>query len=42
LKGELIYCADTRFVYDVAGETIKDFESFKHRFYDYIGEEAIT
>ena len=42
LKGELIYCADTRFVYDVAGETIKDFDSFKHRFYDYIGEEAIT
>jgi predicted nucleotidyltransferase len=42
LKGELIYCADTRFVYEVAGETIKDFESFKHRFYDYIGEHAIT
>ena len=42
LKGELIYCTDTRFVYEVAGETIKDFESFKHRFYDYIGEQAIT
>jgi hypothetical protein len=42
LKGELLYCADTRFVYDVAGKTIKDFESFKHRFYDYIGEQAIT
>ncbi|MGC9443575.1 MAG: nucleotidyltransferase domain-containing protein [Candidatus Methanospirareceae archaeon] len=42
LKGELIYCTDTRFVYDVAGETIKDFESFKHRFYDYIGEQVIT
>lgn len=42
LQGELIYCADTRFVYDVAGETIKEFESFKHRFYDYIGEQAIT
>ncbi|MBN1455421.1 MAG: nucleotidyltransferase domain-containing protein [Methanomicrobia archaeon] len=42
LKGKLIYCTDIRFVYDVAGETIKDFESFKHRFYDYIGEQAIT
>jgi predicted nucleotidyltransferase len=42
LKGELIYCVDTAFVYDVAVETIKDFESFKHRFYDYIGEQAIT
>jgi predicted nucleotidyltransferase len=42
LKGELIYCVDTAFVYDVAVETIKDFESFKHRYYDYIGEQAIT
>jgi predicted nucleotidyltransferase len=42
LKGKLIYCVDTAFVYDVAVETIKDFESFKHRYYDYIGEQAIT
>ena len=42
LKGKIMYAADTRFVYEVARETIKDFEAFKHRFYDYIGEKAIT
>ncbi|MCK4734561.1 MAG: nucleotidyltransferase domain-containing protein [Methanophagales archaeon] len=42
LKGTMIYCADTRFLYEVAIKTIKDFEEFKHRFYDYIGESAIT
>ena len=42
LKGKEIYCKDRRFLYEVALETIKDFEAFKHRFYDYIGERAIT
>lgn len=42
LKGKMIYCADTRFLYKVAIKTIKDFDGFKHRFYDYIGESAIT
>lgn len=42
LKGRIIYCRDTKFSYEVALETIKDFEAFKHRFYDYIGERAIT
>jgi len=42
LKGKVIYCKDKRFLYKVAIETIKDFEAFKHRFYDYIGERAIT
>lgn len=42
LKGKIIYCTDTRFVYDVALETIRVFEAFKHRFYDYIGERAIA
>ena len=42
LKGKMIYCGDKRFLYEVAIETIKDFEAFKHRFYDYIGERAIT
>ncbi len=42
LKGKMIYCKDKRFLYEVAIETIKDFEAFKHRFYDYIGETAIT
>jgi len=42
LKGKVIYCKDKRFLYEAARETIKDFEAFKHRFYDYIGEKAIT
>ncbi len=42
LKGKIIYCKDKQFLYEAAIETIKDFEAFKHRFYDYIGEREIT
>ena len=42
LRGKVVYCKDKMFLYDVALETIKDFEMFKHRFYDYIGVRAIT
>jgi len=42
LKGKVVYCKDTRFLYAVARETIRDFEEFKDRFYDYIGEKAIS
>jgi predicted nucleotidyltransferase len=42
LKGRVMYCRDTTFLYEVATETINDFESFKHRLDDYIGERAIT
>jgi len=41
-KGKVVYCKDTRFLYAVARETIRDFEEFKDRFYDYIGEKAIS
>lgn len=41
LKGKMIYCKDKRFLCEAAIETIKDFEEFKHIFYDYIGEQAI-
>ncbi len=41
LKGREIYCKDKRFLYETATETIKDFEAFKYRFYDYIREKAI-
>lgn len=41
LKGKVIYCKDKWFLYEAALETIKDFEEFKHRFYDYIGDEVI-
>jgi predicted nucleotidyltransferase len=36
LKGKPIYCKDIKFLYEVALQTIKDFDDFKHRFYDYI------
>ena len=42
LMGEVLYCEDKQFLYERAIDTIKDFEAFKHRFYDYIGEKAIT
>jgi len=42
LKGEVLYCKDNQFLYEVALDTIRNFEAFKHRFYDYIGERAIT
>ncbi len=41
LKGKVIYCRDKKFLYDVAIQTIKEFEEFKHRFYDYIGLQMI-
>ncbi|MHC1595220.1 MAG: nucleotidyltransferase domain-containing protein [Methanotrichaceae archaeon] len=42
LMGEVLYCEDKQFLYETAIDTIKDFEAFKYRFYDYIGEKAIT
>jgi len=42
LHGRVVYCPDERFLYDVAYRTIREFDDFKHRLYDYIGKEAIT
>lgn len=42
LKGRVLYSSDDRFLHDVAYKTIREFESFKHRFYDYIGEQVIV
>lgn len=42
IKGRLLYAKDMRFVYDIAYHTIKEFDIFKHRFYDYIGKEAMV
>ncbi|AAB84811.1 MULTISPECIES: nucleotidyltransferase domain-containing protein [Methanothermobacter] len=41
LRGEVIYCDDQRFLYDTAWKTIRDFDDFRHRFYDYIGLERM-
>jgi len=42
LKGKVLYEDGTVFMYDKAYETIKEFESFKRRYYDYLGIESIT
>jgi len=42
LKGKVLYEDDTAFMYDKAYETIKEFESFKRAYYDYLGIEPIT
>ena len=42
LKGRVLYSDDRPFMYDKAYETIKEFESFKRRYYDYLGIESIT
>ncbi len=36
LKGKLLYARDKKFLNAVALNTVRDFESFKPRFYDYI------
>ncbi len=42
LKGKVIFCIDETYLYETAISTIKEFEDFKYRFYDYIGERAIA
>ena len=42
LKGKLIYAENMSFVFDVAYETIKEFDDFKRSYYDYTGLEKIT
>jgi len=42
LKGEVLYCRDKQELYDIAYRSIREFDDFKHRYYDYIGKEAIV
>ena len=42
LKGRFLYEDDTPFLYEKAYETIKEFESFKPRDYDYLGIEPLN
>ena len=42
LKGKVLYEDGSTFIYDKAYETIKEFESFRRRYYDYLGIESIT
>ncbi len=41
-KGRVIFCRDEDYLYEVAIETIKEFDDFKYRYYDYIGEKALA
>ena len=41
-KGKVIYCRDEDHLYETALSTIREFEDFKYRFYDYIGERALA
>ena len=38
LNGIPVYTRDLRFLYDKATDTIRDFDDFKHRLYDYTGQ----
>lgn len=42
IKGKVIFCRDEDYLYETAISVIKEFEDFKYRFYDYIGERAIA
>jgi uncharacterized protein len=42
LKGVVLFCRDLPFVYETAVLTIKEFDSFKHRLYDYTGQASIS
>ena len=42
LRGRVVYCPDEHYLYDVAYQTIREFDAFKHRLYDYIGTQVIV
>jgi predicted nucleotidyltransferase len=42
LKGTVVYCPDLTFLYDVAWNTIREYDDFRHRLDDYTGEKAIS
>jgi len=41
LGGRVLFCRDETFLYDLAYETLKEWEDFKRYYYDYLGLEAI-
>jgi predicted nucleotidyltransferase len=42
LRGKVIFCRDEEYLYNTAMLTIREFDDFKYRFYDYIGERALV
>ncbi|AIU69822.1 nucleotidyltransferase [Thermococcus eurythermalis] len=41
LRGKVLFCRDGTVLYDLAYETLKEWEDFKRYYYDYLGLEAI-
>ena len=42
LKGTPVFIRNPEFLYETANRTLRDFDDFKHRLYDYTGHEAIS
>jgi len=42
LRGIPVFVRDERFLYETAIRTIREFEDFKHRLYDYTGQASIV
>ncbi len=42
LKGKVLFCRNEEYLYEIAISTIKEFDDFKYRYYDYIGERALA
>jgi len=42
LRGIPIFVRDERFLYETATRTLREFEEFKHRLYDYTGQASIV
>ncbi len=42
LKGKVIFCRNEEHLYEIAISTIREFDDFKYRYYDYIGERALA
>lgn len=41
IRGIPVFVRNTRFLYERAIDTLRDFEDFKHRLYDYTGQAMI-
>ena len=42
LKGTPVFVRDLTFLYEIANQTLREFDDFKHRLYDYTGQAAIS
>lgn len=42
LKGTPVFIRDITFLYEIANQTLREFDDFKHRLYDYTGQAAIS